>query len=165
MFSYGQTIDLHFKLNILPELKELLKDEKISLTIFCDPKQEITLINSDTTSFRVQKFDSLVLLINCNITKGDFFKEYHILSVLNNDTLKSSLNLSFEFPKRCQFNLQGINKSCPKCHKTDEVLPICYGLPIYNEKGEAFGPKCHTVGCIISDCDPTWYCNRDQLSF
>ena len=165
MFSYGQNTDLHIKLDILPELKELLKDQKISITLFSDPKQETTLVNADTTSFNLPGFDSLVLFIYCNVTKDDFFKEYRILSVLTNDMSKSSLNLSFEFPERCQYNLRGINKNCPKCHKTDKVLPVCYGLPIYNEKGEALGPKCHIAGCIVSECDPAWYCNRDKLSF
>lgn len=76
------------------------------------------------------------------------------------------------------------NNRCPVCKKKDRVIPIIYGLigeitysnenpniietngikiisdsPIIKKKRYKIG------GCIISDCQPSWFCERDEKKF
>ena len=54
---------------------------------------------------------------------------------------------------------------CPKCNKTDQVIPIEYGMPgpemiELSEKGViALG------GGEVWDDSPKYYCKRDQIDF
>lgn len=58
-------------------------------------------------------------------------------------------------------------KPCPKCSRSDAVLPIVYGYP---------GPKTQLAaargalefvlgGCLVGDIDPMYACGRCQIRF
>jgi len=74
------------------------------------------------------------------------------------------------------------NNRCPVCKKTDKTIPIVYGLiieitdanpniietngvriisdtPIIKKK------KYKSGGCVVSDCQPSWFCERDDKKF
>lgn len=56
-------------------------------------------------------------------------------------------------------------KKCPICEKTDQVIPIMYGLP--TEKGfeNARSGRVAIGGCLVGGNDPKWFCKRDKEAF
>jgi hypothetical protein len=56
---------------------------------------------------------------------------------------------------------------CPKCKKEDMVLPILWGLPLYDENGIINGGKPYYPGGCASDfdCRPSKHCNRCDKDF
>jgi hypothetical protein len=55
--------------------------------------------------------------------------------------------------------------NCPICNKSDQVIPVIYGLPteklfkLAKEGVYALG------GCVLRESNPTWYCKRDKFHF
>lgn len=88
---------------------------------------------------------------------------------------KKSINLNIEYSISCKYNRSINDKTCPLCLKQDKVIPISYGLiietnfidadkNIIDEKGNLIEKKKRTYypgGCIVSECDPNWYCERE----
>jgi len=56
---------------------------------------------------------------------------------------------------------------CPICKKKDEVIPISYGLLAERIEMNKKPTKrtYYPGGCVISDCQPSWFCERDQKEF
>ena len=65
---------------------------------------------------------------------------------------------------QCEYDYLG-QPSCPICNKTDEAIPILYGDPTKRTLKRAKKGKVWLGGCIISNCDPHWYCKRDKNKF
>lgn len=70
----------------------------------------------------------------------------------------------------CRYDKTKDQLFCPKCKKTDKVLPIRYGLPvpIYDSLGNVLDDwtKVHSGGCVVDVyCNPTKFCNRCSLEF
>ncbi len=80
----------------------------------------------------------------------------------------SVVSINLNLPPPCKYDASINNKTCPKCHKKNKVIPIRYGMlisingddPLKNE-GKTF----KLGGCNISYCDPHWYCKRDKIKF
>ncbi|TBW29949.1 carboxypeptidase-like regulatory domain-containing protein [Gramella sp. KN1008] len=72
-------------------------------------------------------------------------------------------DISILFPPECNFNHNDM--TCPVCNKKDEVIPIVYGLPREEIFKKAEEGKVKLGGCVVSTCDPQWYCKRDKKSF
>lgn len=51
---------------------------------------------------------------------------------------------------------------CPENH-TDNIIPIVYGL-VARTNGSK-NKEIHLGGCIVSDCDPKYYCKAHQKTF
>ena len=51
------------------------------------------------------------------------------------------------------------DKTCPICKKKNKVIPVEFGLFINDPK------KAYNMGCLITDCEPNWYCKRDKITF
>lgn len=56
-------------------------------------------------------------------------------------------------------------KRCPVDNKTDDIIPIVYGLPGNKLLRKADRGKVWLAGCELTGCDPTWYCRRHQKTF
>ena len=81
--------------------------------------------------------------------------------------LKDQKNDSIKIPysSKCKYSKR-FDNTCPKCHKKDQVIPISYGLSAsISKREEKQNLKTFPGGCIISDCQPTWHCERDKLEF
>ena len=75
--------------------------------------------------------------------------------------LDSTTVMKVVLPKPCKYESNWKNKRCPVCGKKNKVVPIRYGLldlRLDYRNGEP-------GGCVITDCDPTWYCRTDSLKF
>ncbi len=75
-------------------------------------------------------------------------------------------NINLEYSSTCPYD-KSKDGMCPICKKKDEVIPIRYGLLSFkidkNKKTDK--RKYKPGGCIIMDCQPNWFCERDQKSF
>lgn len=107
-----------------------------------------------------------------NLSPGNY--EISFSSIGYQDTsfkeifVKRDTTINLEYVRNCPYD-ESINKNvCPKCHKKNAVIPILYGLP-YSKNGEdpakGNGKKFLLAGCLVSDCDPNWYCRRDKIRF
>ena len=102
---------------------------------------------------------------------------YYVLNLKQNETN----HIEIPYSSVCPF---GKNKSnlCTVCGKNDKVLPIVYGLIArvsYRDKNgnptdkngkiiskeESEKVKYKSGGCVVSDCQPNWFCERDQTEF
>jgi len=172
--SHSQNRKLHVKLAILPQLKYLFKDQKIRILFFDSIQQERILKNSDTATFDLLPGNHFLvdscasLWIICHLERGNFRKMYDLVVGVEINNVDTTLNIITQFPFDCPYNLQ-VDNTCPKCKKKDKVHPICYGLvtDIYDEKGNIISNtiNCHPGGCAVTDCDPSWYCKRDDYEF
>jgi hypothetical protein len=92
---------------------------------------------------------------------------------------------SIQFVKNpCPYQ-QKNNKICPFCKKDDTVIPIVYGLiaeikpknedentintnglrMTSQDSGKSKKKKYKSGGCVIRDCQPYWFCERDEKEF
>ncbi len=55
-------------------------------------------------------------------------------------------------------------KICPRGH-TDNLIPIVYGLPGKKLMTKSEKGKVRLGGCIVTDCDPAWYCKKHEIEF
>lgn len=80
-------------------------------------------------------------------------------------------NVAFDFRSTCPYSER--KTKCPTCHKKDAVIPISYGLTFQikmvgkdgKEKKSKKKNRAKEGGCVVSDCQPYWYCERDELEF
>jgi len=56
-------------------------------------------------------------------------------------------------------------KTCPACHKKDQVIPISYGKPGPETIKKANKGEIKLGGCMISGTSPRFYCKTDKLEF
>lgn len=77
-------------------------------------------------------------------------------------TADSTTFLTVSYP--CPNGKIKSKKVCPYGHK-DQIIPIGYGLP--TEKGLRLAEKgkIYLGGCMITECDPRWYCKKHKISF
>lgn len=90
-------------------------------------------------------------------------------------------NIEIPYTSTCPYS-KDRNNVCPICSKNDEVLPIVYGFTAginYRDKDgnptdkngkiiskeESEKVKSISGGCVVSDCRPIWFCQRDKLNF
>ncbi|SDL75580.1 Carboxypeptidase regulatory-like domain-containing protein [Salinimicrobium catena] len=73
------------------------------------------------------------------------------------------IELNFLFPPECIYIHNTMN--CPVCNKKDEVIPVVYGMPTEKTMKKADQGKVKLGGCVVSDCEPKWYCKRDKRWF
>jgi Carboxypeptidase regulatory-like domain len=78
------------------------------------------------------------------------------IEIASNKTTK----LNGTFPNQCET----IEKRCPRGH-VDLLISIHYGLPSSELMTDANMGKVRLGGCIVTHCDPKWYCKKHRISF
>jgi hypothetical protein len=53
---------------------------------------------------------------------------------------------------------------CPRQH-ADSLIPVVYGLPGRKLMREASKGRVRLGGCIVTGCDPEWYCKVHDIEF
>jgi hypothetical protein len=81
------------------------------------------------------------------------------ISGITKDTL-----VEIVFPAPCKYDSSFVSKRCPKCKKDNMVIPILYGYVRKSSYKDNL-KKYKIGGCIVSDCQPRYYCKRDDLDF
>ena len=105
------------------------------------------------------KFDSIPVgtydLKTSFVTYGDTtVKGINIFS----DTI---LHIQLVLPPYCIYDKHLKDKTCPICGKKNDVVPIVYGLPI----GKMDEDKYYYAGCLVTACQPNWYCKHCKYKF
>lgn len=158
---YSQKGSFTLQIDFIPELKDFFKGKEINISIW------------DTSSAAIQKvydgkpvyFESLYndsVYINISLLGNQSIRMSDVLKV-QNDSLTHVV-----FPGSCKYNLHIADKICPKCKKANHVIPIWFGLemPLFDKKGNEIKTEKHySRGCIVSNCDPHWYCEKDKFEF
>jgi len=103
-----------------------------------------------------------------NIPKGNYDLTFRLIGY-NSYTLTdvnissdSITTLDIRFP--CPFGLVKSKKECPFGHK-DNIVKIIYGLPSLKTLKKAEKGKIELGGCVVTGCDPKWYCKIHKISF
>ena len=95
------------------------------------------------------------------------------LATIRHDS-PDSLDLNLTLPVVYKKNLGKV--ICPKCGKTDHIIPISYGLEeiirtwFTSDDGITYYSSdkdlsSHAGGCMYNNFSPLWYCKRDKLEF
>jgi len=75
----------------------------------------------------------------------------------------SILRLNLTYPPPCNFVYEkGRKPMCIGGH-TDNIIPIVYGLPTKKTMDKAKKGLLHLGGCVVSDCDPHYYCTTHKI--
>jgi hypothetical protein len=55
--------------------------------------------------------------------------------------------------------------TCPKCKKSDRVVPYVYGEPSLEAVEESERDEIMLAGCLVGPTDATFHCKRCGLDF
>jgi hypothetical protein len=96
-----------------------------------------------------------------------FYVGYGDTSVTISIQNRNPFELRLELPKACKYDKNRKNKTCPTCNKSDQTIPIVYGLMVTtdNSQKKKKGNEFYTGGCNVTTCDPNWFCKRDSIKF
>lgn len=132
----------------------------------------LTLLDSANTSKGMYMSDLEGRFMFTNVARGTY--SIRVDNMLNGDTTFTNIHITgdtslvLDTYKFCPYDASVNDKTCPVCHKKNEVIPIRYGLIISidgSEKNEEDGVTYLSGGCNVSNCDPHWYCKRDKKRF
>jgi len=159
--------DLELKMIILPELENSFRNEPIYIQIEGDGVKIDTVVRGVTkiefknvlaTKLRVDIYSSFKC--SDSLTKKSF---HEVTMLVMSDSSTTFRTISFPF--NCALNKYTGGRVCPKCKKSDKVIPIIFGLPDpFSLKGEV-GVDYDLGGCFVTACDPDWHCKRDNNDF
>ena len=73
----------------------------------------------------------------------------------------STTEVNLVYPPPCLFT----RDTHPKCKggHTDNIVPIVYGLPTRETRKKSKRGKLYLGGCIITECDPHYYCLTHKM--
>jgi hypothetical protein len=160
------TKQFNLTVNILPALREIMKTQPISIEVSSSDfslKSSVTIIDSLKLIFELKNAQTILVRIGSPVKYSDSSERYFYFA--DNFTINSSsASGSITFPKDCEINRYTGGKTCPKCKRRYDVIPIFYGLPAPDLPGQP-GIDFEPAGCFRSSCDPSWYCKKDSLQF
>lgn len=97
-------------------------------------------LNFGTYQIKLEVLGYLPVIQNLNFTGNDSVVE-------------------FAFPEPCPES-----STCP-IDSSDKLIPIVYGFPGKKILKESKKGKVRLGGCVISICNPKWYCKKHDVSF
>lgn len=154
---YGQNKG---KINGKLILKDLENKESVikNTYVILKSKTQIDSVKVDKNlnfTFENLKSDSLRIFISPrSYPVNKFYKFY-----LKDGEVK---DLELSYSSTCPY---GKSNVCPICKKKDKVIPIVYGLIAEIKGKKSKTKKFKPGGCVISDCQPNWFCERDKNEF
>lgn len=86
------------------------------------------------------------------------------LNITNVHFYKDSANqLSITYPPPCKFNYsKNYKPQCPHNH-SEGIVRIVYGYPTSKTMEKAKKGLVHLGGCMVSNCDPQYYCTIHKV--
>lgn len=87
--------------------------------------------------------------------------------IKNHITIKKGqdIEINMPYPKPCIYLYPvGYIPHCP-VNKNDAVIPVVYGKPTENVVKEGKEGKVFLGGCVVSGCDPHYYCTVHRIEF
>ncbi len=74
-------------------------------------------------------------------------------------------NVSEFDPAMTEVECDSVAKICPVGNHSKHIVPVLYGLPGEKLRRKADKGKVKLGGCLISGCDPQWYCKIHDKTF
>jgi hypothetical protein len=137
--------------------------------------KEFTLKNTYVVLKSKNQIDSVRVDENLNFTfknvKEDSLRIYiyprsypinrnYIIHLKRNEVKKVEL----QYSPVCPYE-KNSGKICPICKKEDKSIPIKYGLILEDDRQKSKRKNYKLGGCVVSDCQPNWFCKRDKIEF
>lgn len=155
--GYSQTGKITGKLNLLDiENKDFVLDNMYLLLISKNIRDSVKLNNDLSFHFNNLPSDTFYISFSRRSYPYDNRFVFHL-----GDGEEKKVNIDYSSTCPYEKTKDGI---CPICKRKDKVLPIVYGLiveTIENKKVRKYKPG----GCVIFDCQPGWFCERDNNEF
>jgi hypothetical protein len=118
----------------------------------------IQATNSDTVGkFEFRNIPEGVYNLNFSFVSYNSFMFEHV--TIKKDT---AIYLSIQFP--CPNGTKSAKKKCPFGHR-DNIIPISYGLHSEKSLKKAEQGKIELGGCMVTECDPKWYCKTHKIRY
>ena len=156
----AQVHNLRIRIKLLPEFENIIKYEDINI----QSKGKYTRIGN--------------LIVFDTLSEDSYFVRFGVKVMIDQNEQsfvsfipikfsdKKDLNLTITFPEDCPYNRSSASRVCPKCKDKKHVVPIRYGLPVYDSLGNVPWKYEHELrGCLVPECPPHWYCRRHKLDF
>ena len=127
---------------------------------------DIEVLNQDSTVALTHTDMNGDYLIN-NLKPGLYTLRIRFIGfrerIIKNVSIASNEIRQFDFthPGPC---IESV-KICPSGNHTDNLIPIAYGLPGKRLMKKYKKGKVRLGGCIVTDCDPMWYCKEHAIEF
>ena len=137
---------------IAENTKVILEINGIEKTTIVDKNLNFSFYNLESDSIRIKT------------EPQSYLRNRIIIGFIKpNDTV----NVKISYSLSCKYDKSKENKTCPVCKKEDQVIPISYGfIAEISKKGEDIKEKEYkSGGCVITGCDPNWFCKRDEIEF
>ena len=152
---FGQTGQ---KLGIIQKRDSLLNFKYLTVLLIKDSSEVKGTIPAKSGEFSIKEVPKgIYSLVMRQIGFRDAFTDNIVVS----DGKTTELNLNY--PPPCEF-VYGKNAEV-KCigGHTDNIIPIVYGLPTKRTMNRAKKGLVRLAGCIVSECDPQYYCKMHKL--
>ena len=164
LLGFAQKVE--FKGQLILDVPEDYKSvaNKTKIFIEIDKKVDSTVVNDSLKfSFKNLKFGKAKISFKPNSIPGRIY-----LVEIDKNIIGKTAELTYSLT--CKYNKSINKKTCPTCKKGDKVLPIAYGLIMegrFTGEGnkEKKKKKYKAGGCVTTNCDPNWYCERDDIKF
>ncbi|GAO44541.1 hypothetical protein [Flavihumibacter petaseus] len=157
---------LTLTIKILPPLAKIFRNQPIDIDISTSDftyKSSVLVPDSLNLTFNLKKASVVWVTLDGLAQYADsstrYFHNGARITLSNSSTVRT-----LTFPIDCEVNRYLGGKLCPGCKTSDAVIPIYWGLPSPDLKGE-IGVDFQLGGCVTSGCDPTWFCRKDTLEF
>lgn len=161
-FSLGQaqTGKITGKLNLLDfENKDFVLNN-VYLILTSNNFKDSVKLNEDF-SFNFNNLPADTFYISFSLCSYPYDSRYRIY-IRHSENEKVNIN----YASTCPYDKTN-DAVCPICKMKDEVIPISYGLIASKIEKDKKPRKreYYPGGCLISDCQASWYCERDKKEF
>lgn len=157
--AYGQNVGEIYGKLILAHSKD--KEFTLKNTyVVLKSKNQIDSVRVDENLnfiFRNIKDDSLRIYV---YPRSYPINRNYIIHLNRNEIKKVEL----QYSPVCPYEKKS-GKICPVCGKEDKSIPIKYGLIVEDNREKTKRKKYKPGGCVVSDCQPNWFCERDKIEF
>ena len=179
-YTFAQTGSLQIALGTLPELKDSTRHLKPEIYIMkSDGDQNNAVADTELLDWAADvRIDGLApgtynitvagkcIGVCCIPGYRYYLKKVMVPGIVV--TAGKAAPVSVTFPAPCQYYKDFTHRECPKCHKSDQVVPNVWGDPVVDpETGKIpYEDEMHWVmDHDPTGCDPIWYCKRDSFEF
>lgn len=167
--SFSQQDSIEVNIHILPQFDSAFRNQEISIHLRINGNIDTAISYPFKIKLPVQKNDEVTVVwlsSSLDIGEHDLRKNFSVFTHLISSETPSN-KITIDFPEHCDFNINFKNKVCRVCGKSDQVIPVIYGLPSIDRAGHSpFDDFEHYLwGCDMPSCGPTWHCKRDKIEF
>jgi hypothetical protein len=122
------------------------------------------LFAKDNDSVSIMVVTSIQFKVGLPFAKS-IDKVYYMATVLR---AGDTVTVRKIFPQPCQYDRTILDKTCPRCNQTDSVRMLFLGCRSFDT--EETDPPFSSIGywdmfMEPTDCNPNWYCLRDEFAF